>query len=167
MFNNRYEPADPLYYRMVNKLVQKYFSEAEDAEFLLLMDSKKVTKSGRLVFARIKKANEEIRTLTATDDNPDGVDYVIYMDKTLFTLIDTKDKRRILFHELKHMRIKETPQETDRRKIFNVVGHEFEGFHDELWYNKDDPHWQERVGTVLAEAYGLIRREEEEEEENE
>lgn len=162
MFNNRYRPADKKAYRYVKQLIDKHFTEeTKKAIFLILLDSKKVTKDGRPVLARIKKANEEIRTLTADENNPEGVDYIIYVDECLYSNTVAKDLRRVFFHELNHIEINEEKEE--RRKRFSTKGHEFEGFYRELDYNEDDLEWSQRLINELMSIHGLVKENEDNE----
>lgn len=145
---SRYEFADRKTKMHIKKVIKEQFPLLDELLFLVFFDHKKRMSGNKFVLARVKKAGDEIRALTEEEFEPNGVHVVFFFDYSLFRLIDTKDKKRIIYHELCHV----VPSEKDDAS-FNVVPHDFEGFYSEIDYNNDDPDWSKRLAGVLEEYH--------------
>ena len=129
----------------------KHFPDLSNAEFLILFDTKKRTSQGRQVYGRIKKADSVSRLLTMDDDlNPDGVDFLMFLDQGVFERADDDIKERIVRHELRHCLMDENSEGT---LVYQIVGHDIEDFIAEQALNKDKPDWQKDLVKIAEGAY--------------
>jgi hypothetical protein len=92
----RYEDAteaEPL----LRRVRDKHFPELVNADILILFDLKKRGSKGMVVLARIMKANDLIRHLTANEKSvAEGYDYIITIDKVFWdntTDLDREGKK--------------------------------------------------------------------------
>lgn len=123
----------------------KYFINLDGARVMYVFDEKKSIKSGRIVFARIKKTNDEMKFL-AMEDNGTTVDYVMTFDKTIWDGLEERDRERIIFHEFSHCEV-----DFEKATPYGIRDHEIQGFYDEATFNNDDLRWVERI-TVIADS---------------
>jgi hypothetical protein len=143
----RFEDVTSDVERLVAKLIDEQFPALEGAVIKVLFDTKKRKAGGRYVIGRIKKANDEMKALAA---NEDGVppDYVLFLDKNVWQVIDDRDKERVIFHELNHCEVK-----FDSENQYRIKDHEIQGFYSETDFNADDIRWSERLGAVAEHVY--------------
>lgn len=145
---SRFEDVGDDLVGFVEDVQRDNFPALNSAVFRILYDTKKRRCDGKLVFARIKKASDDIKTLAA-DDNGISPDYIMYIDKNIWLVLSVEDKTRIVYHELCHC---ETNFESEDNP-FKVRGHEIQTFYDEIEYNKEDPRWLERVSAIGEHVY--------------
>lgn len=143
----RYEPVTDEVYVAGEAVIMGFFPDLVAASILYVFDTKKRVSEGKIVVAKIKKMNEEMKFMAMNDD---GVtyDYVVFIDKNVWDVLDETDRKRILFHEFCHCTV-----DFEKKNPYNLRGHEIEGFYDEQNYNHDDPRWSERVSTVAESVY--------------
>jgi len=140
----RFEEATEDVYNLLHKIIDEHFVELRTAVFLVMFDLKKRVSKGKYVIARIKKTNDELKAFTM-DDNGVPADYIMFIDKNIYTNIDERDKERIIFHELCHCDVGE--------ETFNIKDHEIQGFYAEIDFNSDDTRWSERLLTIADHLY--------------
>ena len=145
---SRFEEATSEPYEIVTELVGQNFPSLSGATFEIIFDTKKKTVGGRMVFARIQSTNDLLKYMSSNNNNPNGVDYIIYIDKALWDVIDRKDKERLIFHELNHCDV-----DLDKKKPFGIKDHDILMFESEISYNADDPKWTMRLSEVLNSIY--------------
>ncbi len=143
----RFEECDTSVYDSLHKIIGDSFPELEAAIFIVLFDNKKRKSGGRYVIGRIKKANDELKALSM---DKDGVmpDYILFLDKTIYDVLDDRDKDRIIFHELCH-----TEVVIDSDNQYRIKDHEIQSFYAEIDYNNDDARWSERVSIIAESVY--------------
>lgn len=124
------------------------FPELDAAIILVLFDTKKRKSGGRYVIGRIKKANDEVRVMAA-DSNGISPDYVMFLDKQIWDVLDDRDQERIVKHELYHC---ETNFESDTNQ-YKICDHEIQTFYAEIEENQDDSRWVERVSVIAESVY--------------
>lgn len=146
----RYEPVERTEVALLEVVRDKYFPELWEARILLLFDTKKVLKGGTLTLARIRRSGDLIRYLTKDDAViANGYDYVIFLDKMVWTIAAEEDRLRIMRHELRHA-VLDLESESDPWKL---RGHDFEDFRDEVELNVDNPRWSLRLAEIAVMAY--------------
>lgn len=125
----------------------KYFINLDGSRTLYIFDTKKKVAGGRIVFAWIKKLNDELKFL-AMNDAGITYDYVMFFNKDIWDALDDTDRRRIIYHEFCHT-------EVDFEKVnpYGIKDHEIQGFYSEADYNADDPRWAERISVIAASIY--------------
>lgn len=112
----------------------------------LVFDTKKRTKGNSTVLASVELCSPKLKFFTATNVLEEGYDYVIYLDKTAWTLASDLDKIRIISHELRHVFI-------DEKGNLKLIDHDITDFVAEVALNTDDPNWGNRLATLTEDAY--------------
>ena len=146
----RFEEVTNDVYEVLEKVREKYFPELLNAKIKLLFDTKKRTKGSRVVLANIRKTNDLLKLLTAKEakDN-EGFTYIVTVDKIVWQNIDSKDKIRLLRHELRHTSV----SIDDEKDPYKIVDHDIQDFLEELRLNEDDPGWAKRVTSLTEDIY--------------
>lgn len=145
---SRFEEASQEAVNLVNEMIREKFPEFLNAVIKVTFDTKKRKSKGQYVLGRMEKANDKMRYLSSSDIYPDGIDYILYLDKEVFEAVDTSDKKRIIYHEMCHC-----DRDIEAADPWKIKDHDFAGFYDELEYNQDDPRWTERLAEVAASIY--------------
>ena len=137
------EPFD-----IINELISTEFPYLSGAKFEVVFDTKKRKSGDRLVFGRVQSTNDLTKYLSADKNNPDGADYIMYLDATLWENMEDADKKRLVYHELCHCNV-----DLDKKNPYKIKDHEIQMFESEIDYNADDPKWTMRLGTMLEALY--------------
>ena len=143
----RFEDVTSDVNRLVSKIIDDQFPNLEGAVIKVLFDIKKRKSGGRYVIGRIKKANDEMKAL-ATNDEGIPPDYIMFIDKSVWQVLEDRDKERIVFHELNHCEVN-----FDSENQYRIRDHEIQGFYSEIDFNSDDNRWSERIGTIAEHVY--------------
>jgi hypothetical protein len=153
----RFEEVTNDVYEVLEKVREKYFPELLNAKIKLLFDTKKRTKGSRVVLANIRKTNDLLKLLTAKEakDN-EGFTYIVTVDKIVWQNIDSKDKIRLLRHELRHTSV----SIDDEKDPYKIVEHDIQDFIDEVTLNNDDPGWAKRVAGLAEDMYDQMKEQE-------
>lgn len=147
--SSRFEIAPDWVQELTTAVVESHFRilQNEEARILVLYDLKKRMNQNRIVFGRLAKAKDEMNVL-ATLAQRDPYDYVMYLDKTVFTRMEADDRLHLIRHELSHALGEER---NDGEVRWGIVGHDYEMFHWEL----EEPGWRERTARWSAMASSL------------
>jgi hypothetical protein len=146
----RFEEADNAVKTVLAQVRSEYFPELRNAKIITLFDTKRRVSGGRIVLAKIMKANDLIRLLTQDDDiGVEGVDYIITIDKVAWNAIESDDWHRIIRHELRHCEYDIEAEENP----YDLICHDLEDFVSEVKLNQDDPDWRQRVANLTADIY--------------
>lgn len=145
---SRFEEPTKEAEEILNEVLEESFPVLEGAAIKILFDTKKKKSGGKYEIARIQKCNELMRHLSANNINPNGHDYIMYVDGNIWNEIPRSDKKRLIYHELSH-----TDVDFEKNDPYKLRGHEIEGFHSELEYNKDDPQWGDRLAQIAESIY--------------
>lgn len=143
----RYEEVDWKVEQLVENIARAKFPELDGAHFKVIFDLKKKVSAGRIVVARIKKMNDELKFLATTEEGFE-YDYMIFIDKQVWDVLEGRDRERVIFHELCHTQV-----DTGKESPYGIKDHEIQGFHAETDYNADDPRWAERVSVICASVH--------------
>lgn len=143
----RYMDAGLSEIAILEKVRRAHFSELADAKMKILFDLKKKMSDGKIVLARIQKANDLIRHFTE-EEVEDGVDFIIFLDKTAWDNIPEIDKERLTRHELQHVIF-----DSESENPYKLRDHEITDFYEEIQRNQDDPKWRERVADLTVAIY--------------
>lgn len=147
---NRYEPATVDMEKLLSNIRATYFPSLWEARVLLLFDTKKNTRGGKVVLAKIQKTNDLVRLLTQDESEPfNGYDFIITVDKKCWESTGEEDHIRILRHELRHV-FYDIESDSDP---FKIIGHDFEDFQEEVRINAEDPNWAIRCATLTSDLY--------------
>lgn len=154
--DSRFTLAETGELRLAAKLIKKYFPELNNLRYDILYDLKKRAQVGKYVLGRVKKTDDALRLFTELRDDGRHKDchVIFFFDFAVFSSINTQDKKRLIYHELCHVKRKEDDPES-----FYLIPHDFEGFYSEIEYNDDDPNWGERFAAIAAHAYATQEEE--------
>ncbi len=145
---SRFENVDQETVDFVKEIIGKDFERLVNAKIKILFDTKKRKSGGNYTLGRMQKANDLIRTLTFDETEDEGYDYILYLDKVVWSNIDEKDKERLVRHELCHCEV-----DFEKDSPYGLKDHEITDFYSEIEYNKDDPRWAERIAVVAEQIY--------------
>ncbi len=145
---NRFEDADSATVSMVLAVVADTFPQLLNANISVVFDGKKRMKAGQYTLGRMKKTNETERLLSATNMMEDGFDYILFLDRVVFTAASDIDKVRLIRHELQHCGV-----DMEKDNPYGIKDHEVTDFYEEIEFNKDDPRWGERLATIAESIY--------------
>jgi hypothetical protein len=143
----RYEPVPENTVELCEGVRLKHFINLDGARIMYIFDNKKKSSGGRIVVARIKKMNDEMKYL-AMANNGMTYDYCMFIDKQVWEELDQDDRRRVAFHEFCHCDV-----DMEKKNPYGIKDHEIQGFYDEQDFNSDDPRWGERVSIIAESIY--------------
>ena len=144
----RFEEVSDSVYQVFNEVRTQFFPELNNANILLIFDTKKRVSKGKVVLASIKKVTDLQRFLTINESGSiDGFDYMLIIDKKAWQIAEDDDKVRILRHELRHTVV------DDSDKPFKLRGHSLEDFYSEIDLNMDKPRWAEQLVGIVTLVY--------------
>jgi hypothetical protein len=146
---DKYQDAPKAIVDLAEKIRAELFPELKNATVQYIYNMKPRWHHGNRVFATIQGSNEKIRFLTATDTDPEGVDYFMEFDGKLFDALEDPDRTRIIRHEFRHTFF----DANAKKNPYKTVAHDFEDFHVEVAINKDEPMWKARVGAVCESVH--------------
>jgi hypothetical protein len=134
-------------YELMEGLIQQHFPDLKKAKILVLFDRKKRVHGNKLVLARMMRSNDLIRRLTDQIE-PEGYDYVMFLDKVIFDTASEIDKTRLIRHELRHAFV-----EYRAKNPYKLIPHDIEDFEAEIALNKDDVGWAKRAASLAMQIY--------------
>ncbi len=151
---NRFEAATDDVVKKVKNVIDDKFRNLEGCEFEIVMDTKKRKSGGKHVLVKLVKASPLLKHLTTDDIRVEGIDYILYIDKTVYREMCDADQTRIISHALYHADV-----DFDKDVPYAVRTPTVQTFYEEIADNTDDPRWMERL-ELMAE--GIYERSEEE-----
>jgi len=153
---SRFSDVDPDTKKLINETISKDFSHLVQAKIKMIFDQKKRKAGGKFQLGKMQKTNELIRFLTSKETgDPEGFDYLLYIDENVFEVLDQMDKIRLLRHLLQYADI-----DYEAERPFKIRKEEVITWYDELEYNKDDPKWFERLEVIAESIYNPENEEE-------
>lgn len=146
----RYEDAPAEVTAIVNEVRGEFFPELLSVNITIIYDLKERKSRGNLVLGRIQKTDELLRLLTKyATINELGYDFILYLDKMVFTHVDKIDKVRIIRYQLRHIYI----DHESYPYPYKLTVPDIRDFSKEMKLNKDDERWAERVMEVGISLY--------------
>lgn len=133
-------------------------SNVPQAKIRLLYRSKKKKSGDAIVFASICTVKKLMKYFAEeSPENPAGLDYVIVIDKNLWSVIDDEDKKRVLRHELLHAIF----VEKEETSYYALRDHTVKTFYEEIELESGndegkDPRWMERLALVAYSEYDRL-----------
>ena len=143
----RYEPVTDEVNDLCANIRMERFEQLFEANFICVFDNKKKTSDGKIVVARIKKMNDELKFFTM-EDNGEKYHYIIFIDKEVWNVLEDNDKTRVITHELYHCEI-----DFDKKNPYGLRDCEIQTFYQEIEDNREDPQWAERINVVAESIY--------------
>jgi len=153
---SRFEEATTEVIDKVQLVIRNKFPQLNGVALEVVMDTKKRKSGGRFQLVKLDKASPILRHISATNSNPDGMDYILYLDQKVYNEMSDADQQRIIAHGLYHA-------DTDFEKEipYGVRKPTVQTFYEEIADNSDDTRWAERLDLM---AEGIYDREAEESE---
>lgn len=145
---NRFEEATSDVIENVNRVIRSKFNHLSQCKIEVVMDTKKRKAGGKFVLVNLVKTSPIVRHISADNDNTEGIDYILYLDKKTFLEMTPEDKDRVIAHGLYHA-------DTDFEKDipYNVRKPTVQTFYEEIQDNVDDPRWSERLELMADQLY--------------
>ena len=153
---NRFEEASDDVESRLRTIISDKFPSLRGCHFEIVMDTKKRKSGGKHVLVKLDKASPILRHITTDDLRPDGADYFLYVDKTVYRELEVDDRNKVLAHALHH-----TDLDFDKENPYGVRKPTVQTFYEEIEDYEGDPRWAERLELI---AEGVYEREEESEE---
>ena len=145
---SRFEEAVTEVTDKVQYVVRNKFPQLNGCNIEVVMDTKKRKSGGRYTLVKLDKASPIMRHISADNTNPDGVDYILYLDKTVYNEMSDLDRGRIIAHGLYHAECdfeKEIPYLVRKPTV--------QTFYEEISDNEDDARWAERLDLMAEGVY--------------
>ena len=143
---NRYTECGNDVRTVFNQVVNERCPVHNHTKFMLVFDSKKRVRKGKITLASIESTNDKTKFLTMSDEYPDGTDYIIIIDQVAWEHAQADDRIRILSHELRHAFI-------DEKGNFKIVDHDITDFVVEVQLNEDKPDWARNLVELTTAIY--------------
>jgi hypothetical protein len=148
---SRFEEAVTEVTSKVQEVIRNKFPSLNGCNIEVVMDTKKRKSGGKFTLVKLDKTSPILRHISATNTNPEGVDYILYLDQKVYNEMSDSDKARIIGHGLYH-----TDCDFEKDIPYGVRKPTVQTFYEEIADNQDDARWAERL-DIMAE--GVYERE--------
>ena len=148
---SRFEEATTDVVNKVNEVIRQKFPQMNDCLIEVVMDTKKRKSGGRFQLVKLDKASPIVKHISADDLHTEGIDYILYIDQTVYHELSDNDKTRLISHGLYHAYM-----DFEKDNPYMIRKPTVQTFYEEIVDNEDDPRWAERL-DLLAE--GVYERE--------
>ena len=148
---SRFEEATTDVVNKVNEVIRQKFPQMNDCLIEVVMDTKKRKSGGRFQLVKLDKASPIVKHISADNVHTEGIDYILYIDQTVYHELSDNDKTRLISHGLYH-----ASMDFEKDNPYMVRKPTVQTFYEEIVDNEDDPRWAERL-DLLAE--GVYERE--------
>jgi hypothetical protein len=145
---SRFEEATTDVVDKVQEVIRSKFPELNGVNIEIVMDTKKRKSGGKYVLVKLDKASPILRHISADNINPDGVDYILYIDKNVYNEMSERDRIRIISHGLYHAEC-----DFEKDVPYGVRKPTVQTFYEEIADNKDDDKWAERLDIMAESIY--------------
>ncbi len=145
---SRYEEAESTVVDKVQYVIRNKFPELVGVNIEIVMDTKKRKSGGVHVLVKLDKASPILRHISADNANPDGVDYILYLDKTVYREMSDDDRNKVISHGLYHAEC-----EFEKEVPYGVRKPTVQTFYQEIQDNQDDARWAERLDVMAESIY--------------
>lgn len=150
---SRFEEAVTEVKDKVKYVIRNKFPQLTGCSIEVVMDTKKRKSGGKYVLVKLDKSSPILRHISADNTNPDGIDYILYLDKTVYTELSDTDRERVIAHGLYH-----ADCDFEKEIPYCVRKPTVQTFYEEIDDNDDDARWAERLDLM---AEGIYERDEE------
>lgn len=151
---SRFEEATTDVVTKVNDVIRQKFPQMNDCLIEVVMDTKKRKSGGRFQLIKLDKASPIVKHISADDVHTEGIDYIMYIDQTVYHELSDDDKTRLISHGLYHADLdfeKDNPYQTRKPTV--------QTFYEEIVDNEDDPRWAERLDLIAEGVYERVEEE--------
>jgi hypothetical protein len=130
------------------RVIRDKFPSLNGCRIEVVMDTKKRKSGGQFQLVKLDKTSPIIRHLSADNSNPDGVDYILYLDQTVYNEMSDQDRERIIAHGLYH-----ADCDFEKEIPYGVRKPTVQTFYEEISDNEDDARWAERLDLMAEGIY--------------
>lgn len=145
---NRFEEATNDVIDKVDEVIRNKFPQLNGVFIRVVMDLKKRKSGGNYVLVKLDKSSAILRHISADNINPEGVDYIMYIDKSVWIELSERDRERVIAHGLYH-----TDCDFEKEIPYNVRKPTVQTFYEEIADNQDDDRWAERLDLLAESIY--------------
>lgn len=145
---SRFEEAVSEVNDNVQRVISEKFPSLNGCSIEVVMDTKKRKSGGKHILVKLDKASPILRHISATNANPDGVDYILYLDQKVYSEMSDQDRERIIAHGLFH-----ADCDFEKDIPYGVRKPTVQTFYEEIAENSDDPRWAERLDIMAEQLY--------------
>lgn len=145
---SRFEEATSDVINKVQEVIRSKFPSLNGVNIEIVMDTKKRKNGGTYVLVKLEKASPILRHISADNINPDGVDYILYLDKNVYNEMSERDRVRIISHGLYH-----SDCDFEKEVPYGVRKPTVQTFYEEIADNTDDAKWAERLDIMAESIY--------------
>lgn len=146
--SSRFEEATSDVIDKVNYVIRNKFPILNGCNIEVVMDTKKRKSGGLHVLVKLEKASPIVKHISADNVNPDGVDYILYMDKNVYVEMSDEDRERVICHGLYHADV-----DYEKENPYSIRKPTVQTFYEEIEDNKDDSRWLERLDLMAESIY--------------
>ncbi len=145
---SRFEEAVTEVTDKVNYIIRNKFPQLETCKIEVVMDTRKRKSGGKYVLVKLDKTTPMVRHLSADNTYPDGIDYILTIDKQVYFELNDHDRERIIAHGLYH-----SDCDFEKDIPYGVRKPTVQTFYEEIQANQDDARWAERLGVMAESIY--------------
>ena len=145
---SRFEEATTEVKNKVQYVVRNKFPQLNGCNIEVVMDTKKRKSGGKFVLVKLDKTSPILRHISATNEFPHGVDYILYLDKTVYGEMTDGDRERVISHGLYHADV-----DFEKEIPYGIRKPTVQTFYEEISDNQDDARWAERLDLMAESIY--------------
>ena len=145
---SRFEEAESSIVDKVQYIIRNKFPELNGVGLEIVMDTKKRKSGGKHILVKLDKSSPILRHISADNTNPDGVDYILYLDKSVYAEMSDDDRNRVIAHGLYH-----ADCDFEKEIPYGVRKPTVQTFYEEIADNSDDDRWAERLDLMAESIY--------------
>lgn len=145
---SRFEEAESSIVDKVQYIIRNKFPELNGVGLEIVMDTKKRKSGGKHILVKLDKSSPILRHISADNTNPDGVDYILYLDKSVYAEMSDDDRNRVISHGLYH-----ADCDFEKEIPYGVRKPTVQTFYEEIADNSDDDRWAERLDLMAESIY--------------
>lgn len=145
---SRFEEATTDVKNKVQEVIRAKFPVLNGCNIEVVMDLKKRKTGGKFQLVKLDKASPILRHISADNTNPDGVDYILYLDKTVYVELTDRDRERLIAHGLYH-----SDCNFEKDVPYLIRKPTVQTFYEEIADNQDDDRWAERLDLMAESVY--------------
>lgn len=147
---NRFEEAETAIVDKVQYIIRNKFPELNGTVIEVVMDTKKRKSGGLHVLVKLDKPNEMMRHISADNINTEGIDYILTIDKTVYTEMSDADRDRVIAHGLYY-----ADCDFEKDIPYSLRKPTVQTFYEEIQENRDDTRWAERLDLMAESIYSV------------
>ena len=154
---SRFEEAPSQVKAQVDQVIEDAFPHLLGAVMDVIYDTEKRKSNNGFILGRMSKPSNLIKYYTGDNINPEGVDYIMFLDSQVYVNLEEMDQVRLIRHELQHCLV--VIDEKSGETKYKLRDHDVTDFIDEIEFNKKDSRWLERAALVAESTHDPANKE--------